>query len=259
MMTHAQPFIEPRLFKDRNLAAGLVFIFIFGIVLLATMALMPPFLQNLMGYPVMTTGLVLAPRGIGTMIAMFIVGRLIERMDPRLLVGTGLMFIALALHEMSRFTTDVSTADIVRTGIVQGLGLGLVFVPLSTISFATLAPHYRTEATAMFSLIRNMGSSIGISIVVGLLGEFTQINHAMMATSVTPFNPLLHAPFMPQAWSLASTQGLAAFNSEINRQAATIGYLNDFKFMMYVTLLAMPLLPLMRRPQRHSAPRPVAE
>ncbi|HKJ23044.1 MAG TPA: DHA2 family efflux MFS transporter permease subunit [Gammaproteobacteria bacterium] len=259
MMTHKQPFIEPGLFKDRNLAAGLVFIFIFGIVLLATMALLPPFLQDLMGYPVMTTGLVLAPRGIGTMIAMVIVGRLIERMDARLLVGGGLLLMALALHEMSGFTTQVSTADIVRTGIIQGLGLGLVFVPLSTITFATLAPHFRTEATAMFSLIRNLGSSIGISIVVGLLGEYTQINHAMMAAPVTPLNPLLHAPFLPPAWDLGTTRGLAAFNGEINRQAATIGYLNDFKFMMYVTLLALPLLPLMRRPPRAGTPQPVAE
>jgi len=259
MLTHPRPFIEPGLFKDRNLVMGLIFIFIFGIVLLATMALMPPFLQNLMGYPVMTTGMVLAPRGIGTMVAMLVVGRLIERIDARYLIMVGLLLIAESMWEMSGFTTQVGIDEIIRTGVIQGLGMGLVFVPLSTVSFATLAPHYRTEATSIFSLLRNIGSSIGISLVVGMLGMYTQINHAAMATYITPLNPLMQAPFLPPAWSIDNTAGLAALNSEINRQAATIGYLNDFKFMVYVTLVALPLLPLMRRPVRASATTPVVD
>ena len=259
MLTHPRPFIEPGLFRDRNFVMGLIFIFIFGIVLLATMALMPPFLQNLMGYPVMTTGVVLAPRGVGTMVAMLIVGRLIERVDARYLIFVGSLLIAVSMNEMSGFTTQVGIDEIVRTGIIQGLGMGLVFVPLSTVSFATLAPHYRTEATALFSLLRNIGSSIGISLVVGMLGMYTQVNHAMIAAHVTPLNPLMQAPFLPPSWSLDDTAGLAAFNSEINRQAATIGYLNDFKFMVYVTLAALPLLPLMRRPVRVIDTTPVVD
>jgi DHA2 family multidrug resistance protein len=259
MMTHARPFIELGLFKDRNLVMGLVFIFIFGIVLLATMALMPPFLQNLMGYPVLTTGMILAPRGVGTMVAMLIVGRLIERIDARYLILVGLLLIALSMREMSEFTIQVGVGDIIRTSVVQGLGMGLVFVPLSTISFATLAPHYRTEATAIFSLLRNIGSSIGISLVVGLLGVYTQVNHASLAAHVTPFNPMMHAPFLPPAWNIGDSAGLAALNAEINRQATTIGYLNDFKFMMYVTLLALPLLPFMRHPERDTAAAPAVE
>lgn len=259
MLTHPRPFIEPGLFKDRNLVMGLIFIFIFGIVLLATMALMPPFLQNLMGYPVMTTGLVLAPRGIGTMVAMLIVGRLIERVDARYLIFAGLLLIAVSMDEMSGFTTQVGIGDIVRTGVLQGLGMGLVFVPLSTVSFSTLPAHYRTEGTAIFNLLRNIGSSIGISLVMGMLGMYTQINHATMAAHVTPLNPLMQAPFLPTPWDVDNTAGLAALNSEINRQAATIGYLNDFKFMVYVTLLALPLLPLMRRPEHVSAAAPTVE
>jgi MFS transporter, DHA2 family, multidrug resistance protein len=257
MMTARQPFIEPGLFKDQNFAAGLVFIFLVGIVLLATLSLLPPFLQNLMGYPVLTTGYVLAPRGFGTMISMFLVGGLVTRVDTRLLILTGLGLTAFSLWEMAGFTTEVSIWTLVQTGIVQGLGLGFMFVPLSTITFATLAPRYRNEATAMFSLMRNIGSSIGISIVVTLLAQNTQINHATLAEQATPFNPMFRLPHVAHAWGLGETAGLAALNHEITRQAATIAYLNDFRLMMYLMLLAIPMLLLLRKP-RHKAPPPAA-
>ncbi len=254
MMTAKRPFIEPGLFKDQNFAAGLVFIFLVGIVLLATLSLLPPFLQNLMGYPVLTTGYVLAPRGLGTMISMFLVGGLVTRVDTRLLILTGLGLTAYSLWEMAGFTTEVSTWTLVQTGIVQGLGLGFMFVPLSTITFATLAPHYRNEATAMFSLMRNIGSSIGISIVVTLLAQNTQINHATLAEQATPFNPMFHLPQVAHAWGLGESAGLAALNHEITRQAATIAYLNDFRLMMYLMLVAIPLLLLLRSPRRKTPP-----
>src|SRR5262249_33933779 len=223
-------------------------IFVVGIVLLATLALMPPFLQNLMGYPVITTGLVLAPRGIGTMIAMIVVGRLVGRVDARLLMLGGLAATALSLWEMAGFTTDVSEAAIIRTGIVQGLGLGFIFVPLSALTFATLAPDLRTEATGMFSLLRNVGSSIGVSVVTALLAQYTQINHPPLVEPVTPYNPRMQAPMLPPAWDPANPTGLAALNAIVTDQAATIAYLNDFRLMMYVVLLALPLLLLLRRP-----------
>jgi len=244
--TADRPFLEMSLFRDRNFVTGLVFIFIVGIILLATLALLPPMLQNLMDYPVLTTGLVLAPRGIGTMIAMLVVGRLVNRFDPRLLILAGLLLTALSLWDMTGFSLDIGTWDLVRTGITQGLGLGFIFVPLSTVTFATLAPRLRTEATALYSLVRNLGSSVGISIVIALLSRNIQINHATLAENVTPFNKLFRFPDVPSVWSLANPAGLAAFDAEINRQAAMIAYLNDFKLMMIVTLLAVPLLLAMR-------------
>jgi DHA2 family multidrug resistance protein len=253
MTTAERPFLEPRLFKDRNLVVGLLFIFVVGIVLLATLALMPPFLQNLMGYPVITTGLVLAPRGVGTMIAMVLVGRLVGRVDARLLMLAGLAATALSLWEMAAFTTDVSEAAIIRTGVLQGLGLGFIFVPLSTLTFATLAPDLRTEATGMFSLLRNVGSSIGVSVVTALLAQYTQINHATLVEHVTPYNPMMRAPMLPEMWDPATPSGLAALNAAVTNQAATIAYLNDFRLMMYVVLLALPMLFLLRRPVRARA------
>ena len=259
MMTARRPFIEPALFKDRNFATGLLFIFLVGIILLATLSLLPPFLQNLMGYPVLTTGYLLAPRGLGTMAAMFLVGFLTGRVDVRLLILIGLGFTALSLWQMTHFTTAVSAWTIVESGLIQGLGLGFMFVPLSTVAFATLAPERRTEATAMFSLMRNIGSSIGISIVVSLLAQNTQINHATLAERATPFNPIFQTPGVAEHWSLTSQAGLMALNGEITRQAATIAYLDDFRLMMYVMLLAMPLLLLLRRPApRRAAPTPAA-
>jgi DHA2 family multidrug resistance protein len=250
MMTAKGPFIEPALFKDRNFAVGLVFIFVVGIILLATLSLLPPFLQNLMGYPVLTTGYVLAPRGLGTMIAMLLVGRLIGRVDVRLLILTGLGLVAFSLWQMAAFTTEVSVSAIVESGLIQGLGLGFMFVPLSTVTFATLPPERRTEATAMFSLMRNIGSSIGISIVVSLLAQNTQVNHAMLVEHATPYNPMFQAPYLPDAWSLNDAAGLAALNAEITRQAATIAYLDDFLLMAWLVLMAVPLLLLLRSPGR---------
>jgi DHA2 family multidrug resistance protein len=156
---------------------------------------------------------------------------------------------------MSGFTIEISPWAIVSTGIVQGLGLGFIFVPLSTIAFATLEPRYRTEGTAMFSLMRNIGSSIGISVMVTLLAQGTQRNHAILAENATPFNDALQLHGVSGIWNLGSTSGLAALNGEITRQAATIAYLGDFRLMMAITLLSIPLLLLLRRPKSPAGAR----
>jgi MFS transporter, DHA2 family, multidrug resistance protein len=228
MFTARNPFLEPGLFKDRNLVVGLALIFVVGIILLATLALLPPFLQGLMGFPVLTTGYVFAPRGVGTMIAMILVGRVICKVDMRLLIFAGISLTALSLWEMSGFTKEVPIATIVKTGLVQGLGLGFIFVPLSTLTFSTLAPRYRNEGTAMFSLMRNIGSSIGISIVMTLLAQNTQSNHSSIADLLTPFRQVLQAPWLPQAWNWHTQTGVASLNAEVTRQAATIAYMTDF-------------------------------
>ena len=246
--TAPRPFLDPHLFVDRNFTTGLVFIFMIGVILLATLALMPPFLQNLAGFPVITTGLVLAPRGIGTVFAMTIVGRLVGKVDPRFLILFGLSCTALSLWQMTGFTAAVDRSTILQTGLLQGFGLGFIFVPLSTITFATLAPHLRTEAASLFSLMRNVGSSVGISVVTAVLSQSTQINHATLVEHANPYNPAFRPPWLPAGWSLTDPAGLAALDQALTAQAATIGYLNDFKLMMYVTIAAMPMLLLLRRP-----------
>ena len=252
--TTDRPFIDIHIFKDRNFVTGMILIFVVGILLMATLALSPPFLQNLLGYPVMTSGLVLAPRGVGTMVAMMIAGRLIGRIDTRYMIAIGLALLGYSLWEMSLFTLDVTQALIIETGVVQGFGFGLVFVPMTTIAFATLAPHLRPQGTALYSLLRNLGGSIGISYVIYLLTRMAAVNHQELAGHVTQFNPMFKAPHMPALWSLTNPHGLAALNYEVTRQATMMAYLDDFKFMMWVAIAALPLLVFVRRPRRTAAP-----
>ncbi len=247
MFTVKQPFIDPAIFRDRNLSVGLCFIFVVGIILLASLALITPYLQNLMGYPVITAGMVLAPRGIGTMLAMMLVGRIINKVDPRILLVVGLLITAEVLWEMTRFTPNVSEWALIRTGMMQGMGLGFMFVPLSTITFATLPAHLRTQGTALYSLMRNIGSSIGISLVIFLLTRNTQLVHAELAGYVTPFNDALSQVGPSHFWNLATTVGKAALNAEVTRQASVVAYANDFKLMMLVALLALPLVLLLKK------------
>lgn len=242
IFTSRQPFIEPAIFKDRNFAVGIVFIFIVGIILLATMALLPPFLQSLLGYPVIDVGLVMAPRGLGVMIAMLLVGRLAGRVDARLQVGFGLLLTAFSLWQMAQFNTDVGYGDIIISSVVQGFGLGCVFVPLSTMTFATLDARYRNEGTALYSLSRNIGSSIGISVVISQLQQHTQKNHAAFADYITPFNLPLKQAMEHGLWNIHTAPGLVALNSEVSRQATTLAYLQDFRLMMWIALAALPLI-----------------
>ena len=247
--TVEQPFIDPAIFKDRNFTIGLMFIFVVGIILLASLALITPYLQNLMNYPVVTAGLVLAPRGGGTMLAMMLVGRLINRVDPRLMLGAGLVLTAAVLWEMTGFTPDVSEWTLIRTGVLQGMGLGFMFVPLSTITFATLPGSFRTQGTALYSLMRNIGSSIGISLVIFLLTRNTQLVHAELAGLVTPFNDPLAAVAPQRIWDVTTLAGKAALNAEVTKQATVIAYADDFKLMMLVAIVALPLLLLLRKAQ----------
>jgi DHA2 family multidrug resistance protein len=256
--TAESPFIDPRIFRDRNFSLGVIFIFIVGMILLATLALVTPYLQNLMGYPVVTAGLILAPRGMGTMVAMIIVGRTINRIDPRLMLLAGLLLTAFVLWYMTGFTPDVSQWTLIWTGIVQGFGLGLMFVPLSTITFATIAPEFRTQGTALFSFMRNIGSSVGISIVIFLLSRNTQVMHAALTEHVTPFNDALRVPSVAQFWNLSTASGRAMLDAVISRQATIIAYADDFKFMMIVALAAIPLLLLLRRGDQATKPEAAA-
>jgi DHA2 family multidrug resistance protein len=251
--TTDKPFINPAIFRDRSFSASLVLIFIVGVILYATMALMPPFLQNLLNYPVVTTGLLLAPRGVGTMIAMLVVGRAMRWIDPRIVLSVGLALSAYSLWWMEGFSLYLSSREVILSGVIQGIGLGLTWVPLSTVAFATLPPAQRTEAAGLFSLLRNVGSSAGISLVTVLLTQNTQVNHATLAENITPYNHLLQHPALKHFWDPWTTAGALALNDEITRQASMIAYLNDFKLMMIVTVISLPFVLLLSSPKKGAA------
>lgn len=247
-LTHPRPFLSPALFTDRNFLTATLFIFLIGVVLFATLALIPPLLQNEMNYPVVTTGFVTAPRGAGTMIAMMIVGRIMGKIDARLIMAAGLALTSFSLWQMTHFDLLMGKELIIVTGVLQGLGVGLSYVPLSALAFGTLPAALRNEGTAFFNLLRNMGSAMGISVVQLLLTQNTQIMHAHMAEHITPYT-LGSSVYAASHVDPTSAMGLFALNGLITRQASMIGYLDDFKLMMVFTLAVIPLLLLLQKPK----------
>jgi DHA2 family multidrug resistance protein len=247
-LTARAPFVNLKLFRDRNFAAGMLTVFLVGVTFFAPLALLPLYLQDLMGYPIVTAGLVMAPRGVGTLFAMMLVGQLIGRVDTRILLGIGLILTAWAMSDMSGWTPDVSAWTVAVNGIIQGAGMGFLFVPLSTVSLATLAPEHRTEGAGLFNLSRNIGSSIGVSVVSSLLVSETQANHAEIGQYVTSVNRLFAAPTIAHLLSPFTAAGRAALDATVTLQAQIIAYIDDFKLLMILSFAAMPLLLLFRRP-----------
>jgi DHA2 family multidrug resistance protein len=245
--TAKDSFVNPKLFLDRNFSVGMLFIFIVGVTYLASLALLTPYLQTLMGYPVVTAGLVMGPRGLGTMACMFLVGRLIGKVDTRLLLLVGLLLTAWAMYDMTGWNPNVSQWMIAVTGFIQGAGLGFLFVPLTTVTFATLAPEQRADGTGLYNLSRNVGSSIGISVVSYLLIRNQQINHATISSHVTAVNRNFDNSIVLHAWSPWTAGGRAALDQVVQMQASIISYIDDFKLMMILSLAAIPLILLLRR------------
>jgi DHA2 family multidrug resistance protein len=242
-----KPFVRPELFRDRNFAAGVVFVSIVGLTYYSSLALQPPYLQELMNYPVVTAGLVMGPRGVGTMASMLIVGRLVGRVDTRILLGVGLGLTAWSFYTMTGWTPDVSQASIIGVGMVQGVGLGFLFVPLSAATLSTLSAEQRTEGAGLYNLSRNIGSSVGISVVNAMLTRNTQVNHANIAAHVTAVNRGFENPNVAHFWDPLTAAGRAALDAVITEQAQIIAYIDDYKLLMIATLAVFPLLLVFRR------------
>jgi DHA2 family multidrug resistance protein len=250
--TGERSFLNRELLKNPNFIAGTLLMFVVGLVMTGNLALQPTMMQQLMGYPAFTTGVLTAPRAVGVMIAMFVVARMVGRVDNRLIIMLGFLMTATAMWQMTQFTLNMGPAPIVISGLVQGFGLGCTFVPLNLVALSTLPRQILTQATAIRSLMRNLGGSIGISVLIAVLTENTQIVHSRLVEGLRPDNPLAHAPFLSAPFSLTSPTGIAALNHEVTRQAAMVAYINDFKLMMIIVLCSLPLLLLL-----HEKPVPV--
>jgi DHA2 family multidrug resistance protein len=253
-LTARNSFVNPGLFRDRNFNVGCLAIFTFGVVLFATLALLPPLLQDILGYPVVTTGWVTAPRGVGTFIASLSVGRLISLTGPRQLIAIGIAVTAFSTWQMSGFSPLMDNRLIVWSGFIQGMGIGLAYVPLTTVCFATLAPQFRSGGTSMFNLLRNIGSSIGISVVQALLTRNTQIMHTRLAEHIALYGGQLRAA---PPYSFSTPQGLAALNASVTRQAQMIAYNNDFKLLLVLSLAILPSVLLLKRVRSGAGSAPV--
>ena len=246
-------FLNRSLLKNMNFAAGTILMFFVGGILSGTLALVPTMLQSLMDYPVFLTGLVTAPRGVGTMAAMFFVGRLMNRLDHRLIILAGLLMTVVSLWQMTGFSLQMGMAPVITSGVLQGFGLGCTFVPLNTLALSNLPRHIMTQGTALRSLMRNLGGSIGISVFETLLIQNTQIVHSRLVEHLRPDNPLARAPFLAAPFSLSNPSGLAALNAEVTRQASMVAYIDVFTSMMIIVAAMIPLLLVVRPPQRTRA------
>jgi MFS transporter, DHA2 family, multidrug resistance protein len=240
-LTTAKPFIQFAIFKDRNFVGGCVFMAVMGLVLFSTMALSSPYLQSVIGYPIITAGLLLASRGCGTFVAMMLVGRMMRYVEARTLIASGLGITCLSLFYMTGWTDQTGVPEIVTLSIVQGFGFGLVFVPLSTVAFLTLPNHLRTDGTSMLTLMRNVASSIGISVVIAQLTEGSRRVYAVLNEHVTPFNHAMQMPDVRGMIDMSTDAGRALADVLISLQAQIIAFSLDYQMVMLFTLCAIPL------------------
>src|SRR5712672_1724541 len=241
-LTTTKPFIQFAIFKDRNFVSGCVFMAVMGLVLFSTMALSSPYLQNVIGYPIITAGLLLASRGCGTFVAMMLVGRMMRYIEARTLIISGLSITCLSLFYMTGWTDQTGVTEIVTLSIVQGFGFGLVFVPLSTVAFLTLPNHLRTDGTSMLTLMRNVASSIGISVVIAQLTEGSRRVYAVLSQHINPFNSAMQMPDVRGMIDLGTDKGRAIMDVMVNLQAQIIAFSHDYQMVMIFTLCAILLL-----------------
>ncbi|HZT46385.1 MAG TPA: DHA2 family efflux MFS transporter permease subunit [Hyphomicrobiaceae bacterium] len=248
-LTAERPFLDPRLLLDRNFAVGVLIAFVMGMLAFTSLVLFPTLLHDLRGYPDNVIGVLLAARGLGNWTAFFFIVQL-TRAAPRFAIGAGLAVQAGAGYWMAQFDINVTDFGMFWSHFLMGLGHSITFTPMTVMAFATLPRHQLTEGSAVFTLMRNFGSSLFISLVVMVLVRSTSMNYARMTEFVTPFREALLFPGLPLSWSLEETAGLMRLSGEVHRQASMIGYVNAFYLMFFVAAAAVPLACLLRTAHR---------
>ncbi|MDE2404599.1 MAG: DHA2 family efflux MFS transporter permease subunit [Sphingomonadales bacterium] len=246
-LTARRPFISPAIFADRNFVIATMIGFSLGVLIYSAMALMPPMLEALYGYSTTRVGLVLGPRALGSLIAMLLVGRLIGRLDSRLLVAAGLLLMALSMIQMAHLSLASDNRVILISGMIQGLGSSFIFVPLTTMAFATLSAHLRDEGSALNAMIRNMGASAGIAVVEALTFRNTETVHSRLAEGLRPDSPAMALRFGGFDWgSLSQVSGLEAL---LTRQAMMVSYIDSFWLLAVLGVVSAPFVFLLRKPR----------
>ena len=245
VLTTERPFLRPALFKDRNFALGMLLTLVFGMLNFTPMTLLPAMLKNVSGYPDTIIGFVLGMRGAGTAFAFFLMIYL-SRFNPKILLVFGFGCQLVAGWQMARLGTDISLWDIVGPLWLQGFGVGLLWVPLTLISFSTLKGEFTAEGSGIYHFFRNIGSSIHISLSIAVVLRMRQTSYSEMTSQVTPFNEAFSLPWSAGAWNIETTQGLAAISKEMARQAIMVGYIDSFYFYVGTAVLSLPLILLVR-------------
>jgi DHA2 family multidrug resistance protein len=248
VLTVPHPFVSLRIFQDRNFAFGMLFGFFVGVALLGVLALLPSMMEHLMGYPVQLTGLIMSPRGIGSLLSMAVVGQLVRRFDQRLLVAIGFIITGISLYRMSGFSLAMGPWEILVSGLLAGIGNGMAFVPLAAIAFATLAPEMRNEASVINSLVRNLGSAVGISVLQTMNYRSQAIVHSRLTEAIRPDSAALQMHF--PGFDFQAPDMIAALNGEISRQASMVSYIDGYWALAITIFATVPFILLLRPPKQ---------
>ena len=250
-VTSRNPIFARSIFVNANYMIGLVFAFMVGAFMLSGNYVLTVFLQNIQGYPVTEAGVMLAPRAFGTMLGLLIVGITITRTDPRALIAIGFGLIAVSAYLLAQINSNIGAIDFAILTMFNGFGSGLIWAPMITLMFSTLAPAHRTEGSTLVNLIRGYGSGVGISVAAVVLTRTTAVAYSELTETITPYNEVLRMPQALSVWNLDSIPSVAALEIEIVKQATTIGVINTFILMTIAAALVVPLALLLKRPNEN--------
>lgn len=250
----AEPIVDLRVLANRNFAVGTSLMIVLGIVLYGTIAMLPLFLQTLMGYPALESGMAVSPRGFGAIASMLIVGRLINRIRGRYLVLFGFSVLSYSIYMFSQINLEISVSSIVWPNIISGFAMGFIFVPLTTMALGTLSNEQMGNASGVFNLMRNTGGSVGIAIVTTFLARGAQIHQAAMVSHLTPYDPAFQERMKQIAGGLgaagsttASQQAYAGIYGTLVRQATVLSYIDVFRMLSFLCIICIPAVFLFER------------
>jgi len=254
-MTTKKPLFDPAMVGNRNFLTALMFGALIGLMMFGIFALLPPMMQNIYGYTVYDTGVLLAPRGIGILAGMVFAGKLISMLDIRWIIFTGFSIVAASMWMMTGWSIEMGASNFMIAGLLQGFGMGLTFMPTNVVAFSTLPLSMRTDASSLLYLARSLGGSLGISISITLLTRNIQISHEELGSRITASSFNMIDPATADRWGALGDAALRILDLEVNRQAAMIAYLSDFQLLFYIILAILPLV-LLLKPVKPGLPAP---
>lgn len=247
-LTSKTPFIDPGLFLDRNYLAGTVLRVLFGAILFGSLVLLPPFLQQQGGYSLIDSAWILAPRGVGSMMAAMVIGQLIRRVDPRKVMGAGMLGTAATMYALSTFTSDIDLTTVTIICFVQGFSFSAFVIPVNTVAFSTLSPERRDLGTSFYSLLNNIGRSLGIALLVSYFTYQAQFARSVLRDNITPFSDAYQHGLVPDAWAITGTAGLTVVDRMLTKEAELIAYVADFQMLAVVVIVCLPVVFMMNNP-----------
>jgi len=257
-----EPIVNLRVLKNRNFAVGVMLISVMGVVLYGSIALLPLFLQTLMGYPATASGMAVSPRGFGSILSMIIVGRLVGKVDGRWLIMFGFAVLAYSTWMLAGLNLDIAMSNVVWPNIVSGCAMGFIFVPLTTMAMGTLPNEQVGNASGVYNLMRNTGGSIGIAAMTTMLARSAQTHQTAIAAHMTAYDPVFQQRLHEIAGALglrgggfaATQQALASIYGTVLRQSMLMSFIDNFRLLAFLCLLCVPATLLFKRVRARGGP-----